>query len=289
MIVIGTVGQIGNSIDPAGDDQTLAVNLIRNINDGLVDYRPGTDQVVPGLALNWTSSQGGTVWTFDLRQGVTFPDGSEFNASVEAGSASRASNFGVGSYSASGLNSLISNVTATGTYQVQFTLNHPAPVTFVTDISLYPVDPIVTASGELVNYTGVPATENPNGLGAYLLANWTRSGGTDVSVVLTANPNYWNASSGLPKTKTIEIFFYDSTSAMLTDLSSGKLDVAYVDAAFGGISSSDLQGFRNNAAFEVWSGPPALEGSTTAVSTTRIGGVVLDSTDVFRYYTLTKQ
>ena len=40
----------------------------------------GGTEVVPALAEEWSSNDDGTVWTFTLREGVTFHDGSTFDA-----------------------------------------------------------------------------------------------------------------------------------------------------------------------------------------------------------------
>src|SRR3954469_451463 len=63
------------SLDPwtATDDATITV--LRQVYEGLVDLEPGGLRVVPKLAESWTTAGDGRVWTFRLRSGVKFHDG----------------------------------------------------------------------------------------------------------------------------------------------------------------------------------------------------------------------
>ena len=68
------------TFDPfyATDGETFRV--ARQIFDGLVNFKPGTADLAPGLATSWTPSKDGKTWTFKLRSGVKFTDGTPFNA-----------------------------------------------------------------------------------------------------------------------------------------------------------------------------------------------------------------
>ena len=54
--------------------------MLRNVCEGLIDYDPVTLQTIPGLAESWTISDDGLVYTFTLRGGITFSDGSALDA-----------------------------------------------------------------------------------------------------------------------------------------------------------------------------------------------------------------
>lgn len=68
------------TFDPfyATDGETFRIS--RQLFDGLVSFKPGTADLAPGLALSWTPSSDGKTWTFKLRTGVKFSDGTPFNA-----------------------------------------------------------------------------------------------------------------------------------------------------------------------------------------------------------------
>ena len=54
--------------------------VCKQVFDSLVEFEPGTTNVVPSLAESWEVSEDGKVWTFHLRKGVKFHDGTDFNA-----------------------------------------------------------------------------------------------------------------------------------------------------------------------------------------------------------------
>ncbi|MGX1793186.1 ABC transporter substrate-binding protein [Microbacterium sp. NPDC055312] len=73
------------SSDPQGLDPALAQDgetfrVSRQIFEGLVGTKPGTADPAPLLAESWESSEDGMTHTFDLKTGVTFHDGTPFNA-----------------------------------------------------------------------------------------------------------------------------------------------------------------------------------------------------------------
>lgn len=57
-----------------------SLRACEQINESLLSYEVGGTAVKPGLAETYSANEDGTEWTFNLRQGVTFHDGSSFNA-----------------------------------------------------------------------------------------------------------------------------------------------------------------------------------------------------------------
>jgi peptide/nickel transport system substrate-binding protein len=253
-IVVGTTDSVQTTIDPADAYDYFGINIIQNVGAGLVDYRPGSTQIVPALATDWSVSPDGLTWTFNLRQGVKFPDGTAFNAQVMKYTMDREFKIDEpeGPFAGVGYDTFVNRTVVTGPYQVQIVLNEPfsAFLAAAAFTPMYAVNPNVAPMGEIVNYTGNVATENPTGLGPYTLSGWQRTAGKDVEIDLTANPSYWNATSGLPKTKNIIIKFYTDSTSLNLALQSGAIDIAYRQLA-----ASDIQSYGTNTNFKVWKGP----------------------------------
>jgi peptide/nickel transport system substrate-binding protein len=81
ILVYGTAGA-PSLFDPfyTSDGESARVN--NQIFEGLLSLAPGTADPAPGLATEWEQSPDGLQWTFQLREGVTFHDGTDFNAAA---------------------------------------------------------------------------------------------------------------------------------------------------------------------------------------------------------------
>ena len=73
------IGTDASTLDPqlCTDSATEVIN--KNIYNNLVRFDTGM-KLVPDLATEWTLAKDGVTWTFKLRRGVTFQDGTAFNA-----------------------------------------------------------------------------------------------------------------------------------------------------------------------------------------------------------------
>jgi peptide/nickel transport system substrate-binding protein len=254
-IVIGTTDTVQSSLDPADAYDYFAQSVIMvNIADGLVAYKPGTTDIVPALATDWTVSPDGLTWTFNLRQGVKFADGTTFDAKVMKYSIDR--EFAIdepeGPFAGVGLDTLINKTVVTGPYQVQFVLNEPfsAFLAMCAFQAMWPVNPNVAPMHSIVNYTGTVSTEINTNIGPYVLTGWQRTAGKDIELDLQANPTYWNASGGAPLTKNIIFKIYSDSTSLNLALQSGAIDIAYRQLA-----PADLQSYQSNPNFKFWKGP----------------------------------
>lgn len=68
------------SLDPAFAQDGETFRVSRQIFEGLVGTEPGTADPAPLLAESWDSAEDGMSHTFTLKEGVTFHDGTPFNA-----------------------------------------------------------------------------------------------------------------------------------------------------------------------------------------------------------------
>ena len=74
--------QEGEPISLYCNDETdgITFRACEQITDSLLGYELGGGAVVPALATEWSANADATEWTFKLREGVKFSDGSDFNA-----------------------------------------------------------------------------------------------------------------------------------------------------------------------------------------------------------------
>jgi hypothetical protein len=69
-----------STLDPAIGYDWQNWSMIKSLFDGLMDYEPGTTELMPDLASDYTVSEDGKTYTFTLRQGVKFHNGREMTA-----------------------------------------------------------------------------------------------------------------------------------------------------------------------------------------------------------------
>jgi len=77
------------ALDPGAALEGATPLVARQVYDTLVTYREGTTDVEPALATRWSVSRDGLVWSFTLRDGVKFHDGTPLTAPEVAASFAR--------------------------------------------------------------------------------------------------------------------------------------------------------------------------------------------------------
>ncbi|OFX17482.1 hypothetical protein A3K71_02500 [archaeon RBG_16_50_20] len=258
-LIMGTTDAVEVSLDPAESYDYFGWEIIQSTGSSLVDIRPGSaagpSDIVPALATSWDVSSDGLTWTFNLRQGVKFQDGTEFTANDVKYSFDR-NVFKLaipeGPQVGIGYGDIIKSVDAMSPTQVVFHLNIPfSPfLSLMAAQSSYIVNPKLAPEDHAVAYKeGDARASSPMDLGPYVLSSWVRVAGKDNEMRLDANPNYWNVSGGYPKTPHIIIKFYSDATTLRLAIESGEVDIA-----FRQLRASDINDLKTKTNVKVWEG-----------------------------------
>ncbi|MFV2092160.1 MAG: ABC transporter substrate-binding protein, partial [Hyphomicrobiales bacterium] len=218
-----------STLDPAIGYDWQNWSMIKSLFDSLMDYKPGTTELVPDLAESYEISADGLVYTFKLRQGVKFHNGREMTAADIKYSLDRVVNPetqspGAGFYwsvkgfdeVSSGSATGLSGVEVIDDYTIRITLSNPdATFLHVMALNFSSVVP-----REAVEEFGEDFGTNPVGTGAFKMASWTRG----QSVVFERNRDYYQ--EGVPKLDQITFEVGQEPIVALLRLERGEVDIA---------------------------------------------------------------
>ncbi|MFN2526632.1 MAG: ABC transporter substrate-binding protein [Actinomycetota bacterium] len=228
----GVTFTFGTSADPVVLDGFLvsdgeSLRAIDQMFEGLVTLEEGGTEVVPGLAQSWEASDDGLEWTFELQEGVTFHDGTEFNAEAVCFNFERW-------YNASGsfqnpsstyywqtvfggfadiepefkesipADSLYGGCSADDEFTVTLTLTKPSaaflPALALTNFTMaspealqkYDADSGKVNAEGIFRPTGTYSTEHPTGTGPFKFSEWVPG----ERLVMERNEDYWGEFEG---------------------------------------------------------------------------------------------
>lgn len=174
------------------------IDLMYHFYEGLVRYIDDDLNVGPSLATEWSNSEDGTVWTFKLREGVKFHDGTDFNAEAVVFTYERIlqedhpyANMGEWSYLDYLLGDVIAEVKAIDEYTVEFTLNNVFSP-FLTYMGLYSQ---FIVSPTAVQEYGADFYKNPVGTGPYMMEEWK----TEELTSMVLFDDYWGEKPAINK------------------------------------------------------------------------------------------
>lgn len=116
-------------LDPFTSFELAGGAILRGTYEGLVRTKGrSTTQIEGVLATSWRSTQGGRVWTFQLRRNVRFHDGTPFTAAAVRASYARVINVDQGPAFIVGQFVKPGNIQVLGRYTVRFRLKSPSDV-----------------------------------------------------------------------------------------------------------------------------------------------------------------
>jgi|GEM_PF-1126843 len=225
------------TLDVGKSGDILTYQFMYLLYNTLVSYAPTSSRIVPSLATSWSHNAKGTVWTFNLRKGVTFSNGDPFTSQdvvftytrLNEGvtSAPSQSDFAV----IQGANALfnataksapasahVAGVVAEGPYRVRITLTTPEAF-FLNVLALTSAgieDAKVAGRYNALERAGKPI--DPVGTGPFILQP---VGASPSQYVFVRNPHYWNR--GLPYLNKIVIHVGASPSLQLAQFERGQI------------------------------------------------------------------
>ena len=186
--------------------------------DRLVEYVGGTTELRPGLATSWDISDDGLTYTFYLREGVNFIDGTPFNAEAVKFNFDRL--LGIGK-APSGTFEFVASVEVVDDYVVRFTLKAPfAPAlsAFATDQGCI-VSPSVMEHEVNGDWGQDWLAGHSAGTGPFYAAEWTRG----LRLVLERNDDYWQEPAKLSE---VVLKYIPEPEDLRLLLEKGEIDIA---------------------------------------------------------------
>ncbi|MCG8708253.1 glycosyl transferase [Brenneria sp. 4F2] len=199
------------SMDPGNQTATFTSTVLDPMYEGLTRLN-AQGKAEPALALSWTTDASGLNWTFTLRPGVTFHDGSPFNADAVVANFNRHLDTRRGLAASGKIRAFIGSVSKKDDMTVEFHLTklYPAFLNILASGPGLMVSPQADKEGDI----GIKA----DGTGPYKLIQYK----TGEYVLEGKNPQYWGTTNGPDE---IKWTWSSEPSVMNMALQAGQVDV----------------------------------------------------------------
>ncbi len=200
----------GGPLDPVAMVDLASYGVTATSFEFLCTLNKTADDIAPGLAEKWTPNDDNSVWTFDLRQGVMWQDGTPFTSADVVATMERLVTAGN-----SGLKGVIEAGSAVATDENTVTFNLvSANGNFPYLVSVFNAQALITPADYVA---GTTLDARPAGTGAWKLDTYDIATGATFS----RNESWWGGRTPLD---TIEFTFFDDTGAMVTAYQGGQID-----------------------------------------------------------------
>ncbi|MEI5908536.1 ABC transporter substrate-binding protein [Bacillus spongiae] len=257
-------GRGGDSVklDPIAVTDGESLKVTKNIFETLVDFGKEDTEIKPLLATEWEASSDGLMYTFKLREGVKFQDGTDFNAEAVVYNFERWANGNKEEFYYYGSmfggfkgdeGHVIESVTATDELTVEFKLKRPqAP--FVKNLAM---SPFGIASPTAIEELGDKFADGPKGAGTgpFQFVEWKRND----KVVIEKFDDYWN--EGYPKVDQVVFKSIPDNTARYNALKAGEIDLA------DGINPTDGESVEADDSLQLFKRPSMNVGYLGLTST----------------------
>ena len=202
-----------DNLDPVTQDGNVDIWIFMSIYDQLIRVSDDGLTLQPMLAEKWEVSSDNLTYTFHLRQGVKFQDGTPMKASDVVYSLKRAKDTKASGWTFT--YEPVKDIVAKDDSTVVITLNQVwAP--FLADISMFNSSIISEAFAKKIGEDKL--VEQTMGTGPYMLAEWKKG----EYILLKKNPYYWE--SGLPLLDQVKITTVPDDNSRILQMQGGEID-----------------------------------------------------------------
>jgi peptide/nickel transport system substrate-binding protein len=198
-------------LDPNLSSAYVDRQVMASLYDKLVDIDEN-GEIVPMLAKSYDVSDDGKVYTFHLRDGIKFHDGTEFNAEAVKYNLER---YQEEDSVRSTEVEPIESVEAVDEYTVRVTLSEP----FAPFLAVLTDRAGIMASPKAIEENNGRISKDPVGTGPFKFVERVRGD----HITVEKNPDYWR--EGLPKIDKIEYRGIEDENVQYQNLQSGELDI----------------------------------------------------------------
>ncbi|WP_120005025.1 ABC transporter substrate-binding protein [Nesterenkonia muleiensis] len=206
-VLQAAIGGEPDQLDPHRTSAYFSFQVLENVFDTLVEPDENLE-MQPALAESWDVSEDQLTWTFQLREDVTFHDGSEFTSADVVYSYERIIDEELAN---AWRFDAVESVEAPDDHTVEITVSAPTP-NLLSNIGGFKGMAIVSED----NVESDEISNNPIGTGPFSLASYTSGD----QITLEANPDYWG---GAPEIAGVEFSFISEPSTALAALSGGEI------------------------------------------------------------------